>query len=40
MILFVAFYFDTKIKTAEQIEEKFDLMVLGSIPKVKKAGDL
>ena len=40
MILFVAFYFDTKIKTSEQVEEKFDLMVLGSIPKVKKAGDL
>lgn len=40
-ILFVIFYFDTKVKTPEQIEEKLDLMVLGNIPKVhvKKAGE-
>ena len=41
MILFIAFYFDTKIKTPEQIEEKLGLTVLGNIPKinVKKEGD-
>ena len=41
MILFIIFYFDTKIKTPEQIEEKLGLTVLGNIPKinVKKEGE-
>jgi len=40
-ILFVIFYFDTKIKTPEQIEEKLGLVVLGNIPKanMKRVGD-
>lgn len=40
-ILFLAYYFDTTIKTAEQIEAKIDVPVLGSIPdynKKKKRG--
>lgn len=31
-IIFVLFYFDTTIKSAEQIEAKIDVPVLGSIP--------
>lgn len=31
-IITVCFYFDTTIKTSEQIEAKFDIPVLGSIP--------
>ena len=31
-IIFVLFYFDTTIKSAEQIESKIDVPVLGSIP--------
>lgn len=41
VILFIIFYFDTKIRTPEQIENKLSLTVLGNIPEVsKKAGDL
>ena len=31
-IIFIFFYFDTTIKTSEEIEEKFGLTVLGVIP--------
>ena len=31
-IISVCFYFDTTVKTSEQIEAKFDIPVLGSIP--------
>lgn len=32
MIIFVIYYFDTTIKTVDQIESKLDVPVLGSIP--------
>lgn len=41
VVLFLFYYFDTTIKTAEQIESKIDVPVLGSIPdynKKKKRG--
>ena len=40
-ILFFAYYFDTKVKNADQIEDKLQLTVLGTIPSVnlKKGGE-
>ena len=33
-IIFIKFYFDTTIKTVEEIENKLGLTVLGILPKV------
>ena len=39
-IIFILFFFDTTIKSSEDIEEKMELNVLGVVPKVSnKAGD-
>lgn len=35
-IIFIKFYFDTTIKTSEEIENKLGLTVLGIVPKVEK----
>ena len=35
-IIFVFFYFDTTIKTSDEIEEKYGLTVLGVIPEITK----
>lgn len=35
-IIFIKFYFDTTIKTSEEIEEKLGLTVLGVVPMVEK----
>ena len=35
-IVFIFFYFDTTIKSTEEIEEKYGLTVLGVIPEVKR----
>ena len=35
-LIFVFFYFDTTIKTSEEIEKKLGLNVIGIVPKVKK----
>lgn len=35
-IIFIKFYFDTTIKTSEEIENKLGLTVLGIVPKVDK----
>lgn len=35
-LIFVSFYFDTTIKTTEQLESKIDVPVLGSIPDYNK----
>lgn len=32
IILFVLYYFDNTIKSVEQVEDKFDLIVLGGVP--------
>ena len=32
VIIFIMFYFDTTIKTVEQLEERFDVAILGSVP--------
>lgn len=37
-IVFVMFYFDTTIKTVEEVEEKFELPILGQIPMRKNHG--
>ena len=34
--IFVVYYFDTTVKSADEIESKFDLPVFGAVPKVKK----
>jgi capsular polysaccharide biosynthesis protein len=34
-VVFLIFYFDTTIKTAEEIENKLGLTVIGTVPKVK-----
>ena len=31
-IVFVIFYFDNTIKSVEQLEEKFDVPILGTVP--------
>ena len=36
MIVFIMYYFDTTIKTKEEIEEKVGLPVLGIIPLKKE----
>ena len=35
-IIFIKFYFDTTIKTGEEIENKLGLTILGIVPKVEK----
>ena len=35
-VIFIRFYFDTSIKTSEEIENKLGLTVLGIVPKVEK----
>ena len=35
-IIFIKFYFDTTIKTTEEIENKLGLTVLGVVPKVER----
>ena len=35
-IIFIKFYFDTTIKTSEEIENKLGLTVMGIVPKVEK----
>lgn len=35
-IIFVIYYFDTSIKTSEEIENKLGLVVVGIVPKVEK----
>lgn len=35
-VLFIIFYFDTSIKTSEEIEKKLGLTVIGSVPKARK----
>ena len=35
-IIFIFFYFDTTIKTSEEIEKKLGLTVVGIVPKVGK----
>ena len=35
-IIFIKFYFDTTIKTSEEIENKLGITVLGIVPKVEK----
>ena len=37
-ILFMVFYFDRTIKSAEQIEQKVKLPILGSVEKINKGG--
>jgi len=39
MILFLIYYFDTAIKSAEQVEEKIGLSVLGNTPLISKKND-
>ena len=34
-IVFITYYFDTTIKSAEEVENKLELPVLGIVPKVK-----
>ena len=34
-IIFIKFYFDTTIKTSEEIENKLGLTVIGIVPKVE-----
>ena len=35
-LIFIVFYFDTSIKTSEEIENKLGLTVLGVVPKVER----
>ena len=35
-VIFICFYFDTTIKTGEDIENKLGLTVIGIVPKVGK----
>ena len=35
-LIFIGFYFDTSIKTSEEIENKLGLNVIGIVPKVTK----
>ena len=34
-IIFIKFYFDTSIKTSEEIENKLGMTILGIVPKVE-----
>ena len=36
IIIFIIYYFDTSVKSAEMIEEKLGLTVLGTIPKIER----
>ena len=36
--IFIVYYFDTTIKSADEIEEKLGLPIFGVVPKVKKKG--
>lgn len=38
MIIFVIYYFDSSVKSAEMIEDKFNINVIGMIPKIEKRG--
>ncbi|MBR3660922.1 MAG: chain-length determining protein [Bacilli bacterium] len=38
MLLFVLFYFDTSIKSSEEVEKKLGIAVIGTIPHVEKRG--
>lgn len=38
-IIFILFYFDTTIKSSEDIEKKLGLIVLGNVPKSKTTGN-
>ena len=38
MLLFVLFYFDTSIKSSEEVEKKLGIAVIGTIPHVGKRG--
>lgn len=35
-IVFIAFYFDTTVKTSDEVEEKLGLTIIGTVPKVGK----
>ena len=35
-MIFIKFYFDTTIKTSEEIENKLGLTILGVVPKVER----
>ena len=35
VVIFIVFYFDTTIKSAEEVENKLGLPVLGIVPKVR-----
>lgn len=35
-IVFVIFYFDTTVKSSDDVEEKFGLPILGVVPKIKR----
>jgi len=35
-VIFIKFYFDTSIKTSEEIENKLNLTILGIVPKVER----
>ena len=37
-VIFLMFYFDTTVKTAEQIEKKLGISVIGTVPKMEKRG--
>lgn len=37
-VIFLMFYFDTTVKTAEQIEKKLGISVIGTVPKMGKRG--
>ena len=35
-VIFVIYYFDTTIKSADEVEKKFDLPIFGVVPRVKR----
>ena len=35
-VVFVIYYFDTTIKSSDEVENRFDLPVIGVVPKVKR----
>ena len=38
MLLFVLYYFDTSIKSSEEVEKKLGIPVIGTIPHAGKRG--
>lgn len=38
LIIFVIYYFDTSVKSAEMIEDKLGLTVIGTVPKIERRG--